>query len=98
MKIRKISKTDCREVSKFSLYYTMCTVTPSTQVEQSPAVFYLLVHPTQLADDLAACVSGTPRVDPEHWEPILVLPEIVPLLGIFTGPSGAQLSVAVAET
>ncbi|KAF8542003.1 hypothetical protein BDD12DRAFT_877287 [Trichophaea hybrida] len=83
----------------------MCTATPSTQVEQSPLAFYLPVHPAQLAVSLALSVSGTPGVDPvlcsqqpEPWEPVSALPQIVPLQGIFTAPPGAPLSVAAAET
>jgi len=53
----------------------MCTATPSIQAEQSPPVFYLPVHPTQLAVSLAPSVSGTPGVDPVlcSQQPELVL-------------------------
>ncbi|KAF8248591.1 hypothetical protein K440DRAFT_642177 [Wilcoxina mikolae CBS 423.85] len=83
----------------------MCTATPSTQAEQSPPGFYLPVHPAQHAVSLAPSVSGTPGVDPalcsqqpELWEPVPALREIVPLQGIFTAPPGTLPSVAAAET
>ncbi|KAF8252112.1 hypothetical protein K440DRAFT_635725 [Wilcoxina mikolae CBS 423.85] len=82
----------------------MCAATPSTQAKQSSPVFYLPVHPAQRVVSLAPSVSGTPGVDsvlcsqqPEVWEPIPALPEIVPLQGIFTAPPGILPSVAAAE-
>lgn len=32
-KVATISKTDCKEISIYTLYYTMCTATPSTYAE-----------------------------------------------------------------
>jgi hypothetical protein len=58
-----ISKIDRQDIWKFSLYYTVGTASQSTQEEQSPPVFYLLFHPTQLAVSLASSVSGNAGVD-----------------------------------